>query len=419
MLSNLSLPLVGAVDTAVVGHLPDPTYIGAVAIGAIVFNFIYWGFGFLRMGTTGLVAQAFGAGNPDEVHALLIRALLIAVAFGLVLIVLQIPIARLAFWSLGADPQVEALAETYYAIRIWSAPAALANYAVLGLLIGLRNTRAALAVQLALNGCNIVLDLVLVPGLGFGIEGVAIASLASEYAAALLGVWVSLRVLAKLGGRLRPRDIVNRVRLVALLRLNTNIFIRTLCVIFAFSYFTATSAELGVTVLAVNAVLMHILQFVAYGLDGFAHAAEAFAGSAYGARDRRAFRAAVRSSTIWALGVAALFVVAYGLFGMPIVRALAGQEQVRAMAAEYLPWVVISPLISVWGFQLDGIFIGTTRSVEMRNAMLISLLVYLLAVSLLLPLFGNHGLWLALMILFVARGVTLGLRYPAIERSIA
>ncbi len=413
----MSVPLVGAVDTAVVGHLPDAIYIGAVALGAIIFNFLFWGFGFLRMGTTGFVAQAYGGGDIDEVRATLARALLLAVALGIVVVALQFPIGLLAFWAFSGSVELESLANSYYVIRVWSAPATLANYAILGCLIGIHNTRAVLALQLVLNITNVLLDLLFVLGLGWGVQGVALASVISEFVALAFASWLVMRNLNRLGGQWARARIVDISRLKALLHVNINIFIRTLCLIFAFSYFTAMGTKMGEITLAANAVLLHLQHFLAYGLDGFAFAVEALAGSAYGARNRSAFRTAVRVTTIWALIVAGLFTILYAVLGTSIINVITGIELVRLAAADYLIWVLVSPVLSVWSYQLDGIFIGATRPVEMRNGMVLSLLVYLLAIWLFIPLLGNHGLWLSLMIFMVTRAITLGLWYPRIERS--
>jgi MATE family multidrug resistance protein len=411
------VPLVGAVDTAVVGHLPDAVYIGAVALGAVIFNFLFWGFGFLRMGTTGFVAQAYGAGDINEVRATLARALLLAVGLGIVVVALQFPIGLLAFWAFSGSVELESLANSYYVVRVWSAPATLANYAILGCLIGIQKTRAALALQLVLNITNVLLDLLFVLGLGWGVQGVALASVISEFVALAFATWLVMRNLNRLGGQWSRSRIVDISRLKALLHVNINIFIRTLCLIFAFSYFTAMGTKLGEITLAANAVLLHLQHFLAYGLDGFAFSVEALAGNAYGARNRGAFRTAVRVTTIWALIVAGLFTILYAVLGTSIINVITGIEPVRLAATDYLIWVLMSPVLSVWSYQLDGIFIGTTRPVEMRNGMVLSLLVYLLAIWLFMPLLGNHGLWLSLMIFMVTRAITLGLWYPRIERS--
>ena len=300
ILSNLSTPLLGAVDTAVMGHLPDAAYLGAVAVGSVIFSFLYWGFGFLRMGTTGFTAQAHGADDRDELRACLGRPLIIAGVLGVLLIALQWPIGRVAFALMDASVQVEAFAGTYFAIRIWSAPFALTNYAVLGWLLGTQRARHALVLQVALNGINIVLDLLFVVGLGYTIAGVAAASLLAEMAAAALGLGLCAHLLRGMGGRWSRARLLARDALVRLFRVNRDIFIRTLTLIFAFAYFTARGAQFGETTLAANAVLMQFQNILSFGLDGFAHAAETLVGSAVGARDRRAFAAAVRTSTIWA-----------------------------------------------------------------------------------------------------------------------
>ena len=418
IVSNLSTPLLGAVDTAVVGRLPDAAYIGGVAIGAVIFSFLYWGFGFLRMGTTGFTAQAFGAGDADELRAALIRPLILAGALGVALIALQAPIGRFAFWLLEASPQVEAFAGSYFAIRIWSAPAALINYTVLGWLFGTQRAGTTLLLQIVLNGTNIVLDVVFVIGLGWGIEGVAAASVIAEVTAAGLGLIIIARSLRRQGGRWDRARIFRRDRLAALLKVNIDIFLRTLSLIIAFSYFTAQGAKMGDVTLAANAILMHLQAFLAHGLDGFAHAAEILAGGSVGARSRAAFRQAVRVSTIWAATTAAAVALVYAILGPGIIALFTVLDDVRNAAVVYLPWIVASPLVSVWGFQLDGIFIGATRTAAMRNAMVLSLAIYLVACWMLVPALGNHGLWLALMVLMAARGVTLGIAYPALERSV-
>jgi len=418
ILSNISVPLVGAVDTAVVGHLPDPVYIGAVAIGALIFSFLFYGFGFLRMGTTGFVAQAHGANDSAGVAQVLVRALLMAGAFGLVLVILQHPLSLVSFWLLEGGEQLEALADDYFRVRVWSAPATLGNYAVLGFLIGLQNTRAALVLQLVLNVSNVILDLFFVLELGWGVEGVAVASVISEYLALATGLVICRRMLPDVGSGFAWKEALSIGRFMAMLHVNLNIFIRTVCLLSAFALFTARGTGFGEIILASNAVLLHLQHILAYGLDGFAHAVEALAGSAYGARNRAAYRSSVYYTTIWALLVALLFAAVFYFFGEFIVSILTGIDVVRENAVEYLPWLIISPVISVWSYQLDGIFIGTTRTVDMRNAMVLSLVAYLIAVWLIVPVWGNHGLWFCLMLFMAVRALTLGIRLPAIAASL-
>jgi MATE family multidrug resistance protein len=315
ILSNLSVPLVGAVDTAVVGHLSDPVYIGSVALGAVIFSVIFWGFGFLRMSTSGLVAQSLGRDDRDEVRAILCRALLTALAGGVLLVLAQWPLGQGALALTEARGSLHDETYRYFQIRVWGAPATLANYAVLGCLIGLQRTGAALIHQLALNLTNIVLDVVLVFGFQLQTAGVAAASVAAELTAAAVGVVLIARHLHRPFAVSRWQ-LLEREKLRALLIVNTNIAIRTLCLSAAFFYFAAVGTRLGESVLAANAVLLHFQTFLAYGLDGFAHAAETLAGNAYGARRARAFRAAVRTSTCLAVLVA----IAYTLGRTAVVR---------------------------------------------------------------------------------------------------
>ncbi|MDH3234733.1 MAG: MATE family efflux transporter [Alphaproteobacteria bacterium] len=417
-MSNLSVPLLGAVDTAVMGHLPDPAYIGGVAIGGLVFSYLYWGFGFLRMGTTGFVAQAAGAKDADEIRAVLARGLLLALLFGAGIIALQLPIALGAFAVIEGSAKVEALGQSYVFIRIWGAPAALVNYVAIGWLLGMQRAGATFVLTVFVNGLNIALSLLFVVGFGWGIEGVAAATLIAEWSAAGLGLALISARLHRIGGAWRWALIRDRARLIRMVRVNLDIFIRTLCVITGFAWFTARGAIFGDTVLAANAVLMIFQSFLGHGLDGFAHAAEALVGTAIGARDRAALRAAIRVSTLWAGICAGVFTLVYVVAGGPIIAALTNIEPVRATALVYLPYVLASPLLSVWCYQLDGMFVGATRTAEMRNAMLLSLAIFIAAEQVLVPLYANHGLWLALLIFMVARAATLVIWYPRLARGL-
>ena len=415
ILANLSVPLLGAVDTAVMGHLPNPAYLGGVAVGSVVFSFIYWGFGFLRMGTTGLVAQAYGAGDNAEVRSTLLRGLMIAAGFGVVLWILQIPIFALARNFFDASPEAEGFAHDYFRIRIWSAPATLANYCLVGWFIGMRNTRAALVLQLWMNGLNIVLSLSFVVGMGWGVPGVAAATAIAEYAAVAMALILWRRAA---NAPITFNGILDPAKLRRLFGLNFDIFVRTLCLITAFALFTRQGATAGDAMLAANAILMQLQHFLSYGLDGFAHAAEAMIGGAAGARDREALRRAVRITGQWAVIVAVGYSIIYAAAGPIIVGWLTDIAEVRDLAGEFLIWLAISPLVSVWSFMLDGIFIGATRTRDMRNAMIVSFGVFLIALLSLQPEFGNHGLWAALMIFMVARAATLACLYPSIARGL-
>lgn len=423
VLSNATVPLLGLADTAVIGNLGNAALIGAIAVGAMIFSFLYWGFGFLRMGTTGLIAQALGSRDEAEVRATLMRALLFGGVTGLVLVVLQYPIMLGALAAVGGSSEVEANAQAYFQIRIWGAPATLATYALLGFFIGLQNSRAALVLQLVLNGLNIALDVLFVMGLGMGVEGVALGTLIAEVIAAGFGLWMALRILRERlpASPLRPLDwprILDRAAVKKTVSVNFDIMIRTLCLIFAFAWFTNQGAKSGDVLLAANAILMQFVSFAAFFLDGFAFSAESLVGEAVGAKNRARLKQAVWFSTELAVATAISFSILFLVFGGLIIDTLTSAQDVRAASRTFLYWAAASPLLAIWCYQLDGIFIGATRTRDMRNAMMVSLAIYLTAFYLLEGVFGNHGLWAALMVFFIARTVTLYTRYPALLRSL-
>jgi MATE family multidrug resistance protein len=417
MISNLSTPLLGVVDTGVIGQTPDASLIGAVALGALIFNFVFWAFGFLRMGTTGLTAQAFGADNAHEIRASIGRALLIAAVVGVCLILLQWPIRQLAFWLLEGSERVEQLAQSYFDIRIWAAPATLANYALLGWFIGLGKARIALLLQLVLNVSNMLLDAWLVLGLDMGVRGVATGTVIAEYLAAAVGLLVAAQHLHLIGGKWEAARLLEPARIARTIAVNRDIMIRSLSLIFVFSWFIAQGAKFGETVLAANAVLMHFVAVSAYFLDGFAFAAEALVGRAVGAAHRAGLTQASRMTTWWAGGVALFATLILVLFGSTFIDILTVEPGVRSTARQFLPWAAMAPLVGVWAFQLDGIFIGATRSADMRNAMLMSAAIFMVAWYLLRPL-GNEGLWAALYVHYAARTFTLLYYYPGLRRSV-
>ena len=358
VVSNLSVPLLGAVDTAVIGHLPEPHFLGAVAVGALIFNTLYFGCNFLRMGTTGLTAQAFGARDFDAARATLARALLIALVLALALLALQGPIGWLAFYLVEPSEAVAGEGMRYFSIRIWSAPAALANIALVGWFIGMQNTRAALVLLLTVNGINIMLDLVLVLGFGLAVAGAAWATVAADYAGLILGAAVTARLASRHGGHWRPRLVLDAPAMRRFLGINRDIFLRTLFVITAFALFTTLSARQGDVVLAANAVLLNFVVFFNFAYDGFAFAAEALTGRALGAGRRADLTRAIRACLLWCLALALLTLAVYGVAGAPIVRVLTNLEDVRAVAYDYLPWLIALPLVAVWGIFFDGVFTG-------------------------------------------------------------
>jgi len=413
VISNVSTPLVGLVDTAVMGRLDDAAYIGAIALGSMILTFLFWGLGFLRMSTTALTAQAHGAGNNDEIRASLGRAMAIGLAAGGVLIVLQSPLNSIAFGLVEATDRVESLSSEYFNIRIWSAPAVLSNYVLLGWFIGLGQSGKALMIQLFLNGVNLVLDIYFVLGLGYDVAGVGMATVIAEYSAFALGAWLMMRELRQRPGIFDLAKLLEPEKL----RRTRDIMIRTLCLIFAFSWFTAQAAKGGDIILAANAILLNFITLAAFFLDGFAVAAETLVGQAMGANNRAAFNRVVRLSTLWAFVISIFVSLVFWFAGDYVIAFLTVNTEVRNTASIYLPWAAAAPVVAILAYQLDGIYNGVTRTVEMRNLMILSVAFYLVAWWLLVPLYGNHGLWAALMLFFIIRGLTLAVRYPALVRA--
>lgn len=417
MASNVSEPLIGIVDTWIIGRLPEAYYIGAIAIGALIFSFIFWGFGFLRMGTGGLTAQAAGAQDVEELRAVLGRAMVIAVICGLALIVLSPLIETLSFWMITGSPDVEHHARTYFQIRIFAAPFSLINYVFLGWFIGIGKARTAFVLQLLLNITNMALDGYFVLGLGMTSDGVALGTVGASVIAAAGGFWAVHHELKSRGGSWDWQRIVDPVRLKRTISVNADIMVRSLALVFAFSWFTAQGAKAGDIVLAANAVLMNLVMVGTFLIDGFAFSAETLIGQAVGARSIERFKTSVRLSTLWAYGVAAIVSLITYATGDMLIDMLTVNDQVRETARIYLPWAALCPVVGVGCFQLDGIFIGATQTSDMRNMMLLSLIGYLGAWWVLTQSYGNHGLWLSLLFFFTIRALTLWSRMPALERD--
>jgi len=387
MLSNVSEPLIGVVNTAVIGQLKEPYYIGAIAVGALVFSFIFWGFGFLRMSTGGLSAQALGAGDRTELVAVLIRALVIGLAAGLGLILLSPVIREAGFGLVGGSAEIRQHGETYFNYRIWSAPAALANYCVMGWFIGQSRAKLAFLVQLFLNLTNMALSAFFVLHLGMTSDGVGLSALIAEWSAVTLALVLAVSILRGMRADLSLARVFDPFRLRRTLLMNGDVMIRTLCLVFAFTWFAAR-----------------------------AYASEALVGQSVGAHNRGRFRAAIRLTSIWATVVGVACSLAIWFAGPAIISLMTVSEEVRATAATYLPWAALSPVLGVICFQFDGIFTGAMATRDMRNMMIVSLMIFMLAWWLLEAPYGNHGLWAALNIFFVARAVTFASRMPVLER---
>jgi len=415
MVANLTTPLIGIVSTSAVGRLGDAALLGGVAMASVIFDCMFWLFAFLRMSTVAFTAQSIGAGETDELRALLARALVVAGLIGAALILLQLPLAAILLTTMGGSASATAAAKTYFAIRIWSAPLALGNYVVLGWLIGQARAALALSVQVAINLVNMGVTVLLVLVLGAGIAGAAIAAVTAEAAGLLFGNLIARRLLH---GRLTVSraTLFDRAKLMRMLAVNRDIMIRTAALIAAFLFFTAQGARSGDVTLAANAVLNNFLLVSAFFLDGLANAAEQLCGQAFGARDKTAFSGATRLVVLWGLAFALAVAVVFALFGPHLIDIMTASVDVRSMARNFLVFVVVSPLLAVFAFAFDGVYIGATWARDMRNLMVASLGIFL-AAWLALRSFGNAGLWAALLVHYAARGGLEAARYPALLRS--
>lgn len=416
VLSNATVPILGAVDTGVVGQLGDAVPIAAVGVGAIILSAVYWIFGFLRMGTVGLAGLAFGAGQTEEVSAILTRSLLIAAAGGLLLIALQVPIFWAAFQLSPVSAAVEEQARIYMFIRMFSAPAAIAIYAITGWLIAQERTGAVLVIQLWMNGLNILLDLVFVLGLGYGVEGVAVATFLAEWTGLGLGLYLCRDNFQTAAWR-NWVQVLNRTQLMRMASLNTDILIRSFFAQIMFVSFLVLGGRYGDVTLAANQVLLQFVFITSYALDGFTFAAQGLVGPSIGAKDRQRLRRSVIVSGNWSVMTAVLLALVFWIFGPTIIEIMAKNADVQRAAGEYLPYMIAAPVLGVAAWFLDGVFISAARGRDMRNMMFISFVVYCAALLLLEPRLENHGLWLALLVSFVARGITLGWRYPSLEKD--
>jgi MATE family multidrug resistance protein len=406
VISNATVPLLGAVDTAVIGQLGQAAPLGAVGVGAIVLATLYWAFGFLRMSTSGLAAQAKGAGDMAELSATLIRALIVAVAAGLLLVAAQGLLFGLAFRIAPASDQVETLARQYLAIRIWGAPATISIYALTGWFVALERSRAVLILQLWQNGLNIALDIWFVLGLGWGIGGVAAATLIAEVTGLALALWLARDAFGPIL-RVALARVPDRTALRRMFTASRDIMLRTVLLQLSFTSFVFLGARFGDVTLAANQVLMQFLEITAYALDGFAFAAEALVGQAVGARSVPQTGRAVRICLDWGFGGAALLALAFALAGPAIIDLMTTAPDVRTEARHYLPWLAVAPLIGVASWIYDGVFIGAMATRAMVRAMAISVAVYATALLTLVPTLDNHGLWAALMILNLTRALTM------------
>jgi len=421
ILSNISIPLLGLVDSIVIGHLEQAWYLGGVALGSTVVMFIVSMCNFLRMSTTGLTAQALGKQDSFTILMTLAHALLIAFCLSVLLLLGKNYIVELAFMLTEASDNVQQNAQAYLSIRLWGIPAALFNFAILGWLIGLQNMKAPMLLLIIANVFNIFLDILFVVYLEWGVEGAAAASVIAEYAALLFGLLLVFKQLGKFSLPNRT-EIIQRLfetsKLLGLLSLNRDIFIRSLCLQLTFAFMTFKGASLGDEYIAANAVLLNFLMFISFALDGIAYAVEAMVGKAIGAKDRVGYRQSVIASLIWAGVFAVLFSAVFGLFGKALVAMITDIDSVNTIAAQYLPWLVLLPFTAVWCFVFDGVFIGATRAKDMRNSMLFCVVCIFLPTYVISSGLGNHALWLAMNTFMLARGLSLAwLLIPSLQET--
>ncbi len=411
IISNFSIPLLGAVDTALMGRLESEHYLGAVGIGGVIFSFIYWGFGFLRMATTGLTAQAYGENDNAACGLLLQRGLSIAIIGSLLLLMVQWVLADVSFALIATSSDVEELARTYFHIRIYAAPATLCLHAFHGVFLGLQNAHYPMLLTILVNLINIVLNLVFVNMLGMKVEGVALATVIAQYVGLLLA---SVFFFARYRNLLTTwdfREVLAFSKLKRFLSISSDIFIRTLCLVFSHAFFTAKSAALSDAFLAINTILLQYINLMSYAIDGFAFAAESMVGKYKGAQDMQNLKRTTRYIFLWAFLFGGAIMLIFGLFGEQLLHFFTDQRDLIGQATPYLVWIIIAPIVNVAAYIWDGIYLGATTAKPLRNAMIVAMLLFLGAVYLLMP-FGNHGLWGALTLLLIVRGALLTVLAP-------
>lgn len=419
ILSNISIPLLGLVDAAILGHLGSTRYLAAVAIGSALLSFLYWGFSFLRMGTTGLVARAMGEGNEDRATLTLAQSGVLALILASLVIALHPLWLGLGFAFMAPQAELQVLADSYASIRIASAPAVLLTYTVVGWCIGRQDTRWPMAIVVLTNGANIGLDFLLIIGLGMNSEGAALATVIAEYLGCALALYAVWRHHPQVPGR----DFWDQMKKVSayqqLLRANRHLFVRTVALLFSFAFFTAAGEKMGSEVLAANTLMMQLILLAAYGMDGFAFAAEGLSGNRLGARDLDGFYAAIKRCSLWCAATAGLMSLLFLALQSPLLNILTDIHSVRELMATYYPWLVVLPLVAAPSYLLDGVFIGSSTTRYMMTTMLASLLLVYLPLWYLTRDWGNHGLWFAFTAFNAARGITLYYCYRHLNRTAA
>lgn len=416
VISGISTPLLGAVDTAVVGRMPDPVSIGGVAIGAVIFNTMYWLLGFLRVSTSGFTSQAEGLKDQREMLLTFFRPMIIALLFGFLFLVLQAPILQFSLIIMGGSEAVSDIAASYFSIRIWGAPFILASYVIIGWLIGMGKVRLALATQVLMNVLNIILDIVFVLGFGMGVTGVATATLISEVTAVMFGAIVIYRSIKPGLKEIRLRMLYELEPLQKMFKVNRDLFLRTICLLTMTIIFTSKGASLGEVILAGNAILLQIHYMMAYLFGGFANASSILIGRSIGSRNRLLYTRAYHLSAQWGVGSAVFLSLLMVLWGQEIVGLFTTIGDVQTAANDQLMWMIIFPIIGFWGLQLEGLYSGATQAAPVRDSILLALLLFLPTIWLTVPILGNTGIWLSFVLFSFGRSLFLSLYIPKVGR---
>ncbi|PFG12320.1 MATE family efflux transporter [Bacillus sp. es.036] len=416
VISGISTPLLGAVDTAVVGRMPNPISIGGVAIGAVIFNTMYWLLGFLRVSTSGFTSQAEGLKDQKEILLTFFRPMIIAILFGLLFLFLQAPILHISLMLIGGSEDVSDIAASYFTIRIWGAPFILLSYVMIGWLIGMGKVRLALATQVVMNVLNILLDFIFVLGLEMGVTGVAYATLISEVTAVMFGAVVIYRSIKPSLKEIRLRMLTELEPLQKMFKVNRDLFLRTICLLAMTIVFTSKGASMGEVILAGNAILLQIHYMMAYLFGGFANASSILVGRSIGSKNRLLYTRAFHLSALWGLGSAAFLSLVMVLWGQETVSLFTTIGAVRAAAQDQLIWIVLFPILGFWGLQLEGIYSGATQAAPVRDSILLALLLFLPAIWLTVPILGNSGIWLSFILFSFGRSLFLSLYIPKVGR---
>ncbi|QDR80728.1 MATE family efflux transporter [Sporomusa termitida] len=418
-IATLTTPLLGVVDTAIMGRLPQAAYIGGVSIAVLIFNTLYWVLGFLRVSTSGFSAQASGSGDKQAITLALLRPLLIAIGLGLVIVALQWPIKQISFTLLAPNETVGEIAAAYYHIRIWSAPFTLGNYVIVGWLMGMAKVKLSLALQVFMNVLNMVLAILFVAGFGWAAGGVAAATLIAEIAAFLLSAAILLQSRAITLAKLSVKMIVDPAALIHMMKVNRDLFIRTACLLTVYNCLAAYGLRYGDTILAANAVLLQLHFVMAYFLSGFANAGTVMVGQAIGEKNEALYGKTVKLTAIWGGATAVVLAAMIVMFRIPLIQMFTTLADVQQVALQYSFWLALFPLAAFWGLELYGVFVGATAAAPVRNSLVYSLITYFICLWLAVPTLGNHGIWLAFIVFSLGRSLFLWAYLPGLNRRIA